>query len=451
MRDTRKKGLLALPMLSGLTLTSGAGALKAQMITAFEIPTPAAAIAAGPDGNLWFTETTGRNIGRLTTSGVVTEFPISMAFATTSGIAAGPDGNVWFTEYKFVEEPAFVGYVSQTGRIARDGNITEFPISGLAEPSTIVTGPGDRLWIGSRGEGKIGRFSTAGDVEGVVDAPGVRRITNGPDGNLWFTGNTTITSHVGRVTRTGAVATFAIGGFPSAGVSGIASGPDGNLWFTEERKNRIGRITTSGEITEFAIPTHDSGPSSIVAGADGHLWFTESRGNKIGRITTAGVLSECALGHVGSDPGDIAAGADGNLWFTMASANRIGRITTTATCATDGSDGEDENALLLAGGRFRAEASYRSFYGSGKARAIARSDSSGYFTFENPDSVELVVKVLDACRFGGGVWVFAAGLTDQEVALIVTDTETGQVRRYSNPLGTTFVTVTDTSAFSTCP
>jgi len=38
----------------------------------------------------------------------------------------------------------------------------------------------------------------------------------------------------------------------------ITTGPDGNLWFTEEHGNRIGRITPSGLITEFAVPTASS-------------------------------------------------------------------------------------------------------------------------------------------------------------------------------------------------
>ena len=45
---------------------------------------------------------------------------------------------------------------------------------------------------------------------------------------------------------------------------------------------------------------------------------------------------------------------------------------------------------------------YRSPFASGAATAAGLSDSSGLFTFDNPDSVELVVKVLDACGIGSG-------------------------------------------------
>jgi virginiamycin B lyase len=56
------------------------------------------AIAAAPDGNLYFGETTP-TVGRITTAGVVTEF----TFPATEGtfpiisVTLGPDGNIWFT------------------------------------------------------------------------------------------------------------------------------------------------------------------------------------------------------------------------------------------------------------------------------------------------------------------------------------------------------------------
>jgi virginiamycin B lyase len=66
--------------------------------------------------------------------------------------------------------------------------------------------------------------------------------------------------------------------------SDVALGSDGNIWFTERFLSVIGRITPTGEITEFPLPKTGSYPEQIVAGADGNLWFTESGINKIGRI-----------------------------------------------------------------------------------------------------------------------------------------------------------------------
>jgi hypothetical protein len=47
--------------------------------------------------------------------------------------------------------------------------------------------------------------------------------------------------------------------------------------------------------------------------------------------------------------------------------------------------------------------------------------------------------------------VFAAGLTDVETELTVTDTVAGGTRRYHNAAGTAFQPVQDTDAFATCP
>src|SRR5438093_387131 len=81
---------------------------------------------------------------------------------------------------------------------------------------------------------------------------------------------------------------------------------------------------TAGTITEFPVPTAGSFSLSITLGPDGKIWFTEAVGGKIGRITTSGAVTEFADG---GDPLGITAGPDGNLWFTVGLDNSIGRIT----------------------------------------------------------------------------------------------------------------------------
>src|SRR5215469_350144 len=76
---------------------------------------------------------------------------------------------------------------------------------------------------------------------------------------------------------------------------GIVTGADGNLWFTQWLSNQVGRISPSGTITEFVVPTPESRPHSITAGPDGNLWFTEDLGDNIGRITPEGVFTEFPL------------------------------------------------------------------------------------------------------------------------------------------------------------
>jgi virginiamycin B lyase len=87
-------------------------------------------IAAGPDGNLWFTEDFG-GVGRITPTGTVTEFTEGISpNGGPVGIATGPDGNLWFTENRG----------DRIGRITPTGDVTEFTagISGSSNPVGIV-------------------------------------------------------------------------------------------------------------------------------------------------------------------------------------------------------------------------------------------------------------------------------------------------------------------------
>ena len=113
--------------------------------------------------------------------------------------------------------------------------------------------------------------------------------------------------------KVGAISEVAV---PNSGPQGITTGPDGNLWFTEANSNQIGRISPSGVITQFTIPTANSNPMGITAGPDGNLWFTEETANQIGRITPTGTITEFPISSPDSDPIGITAGSDGNLWFT---------------------------------------------------------------------------------------------------------------------------------------
>ena len=73
----------------------------------------------------------------------------------------------------------------------------------------------------------------------------------------------------------------------------------------------------------------------------------------------------------------------------------------------------------------------------GTGTAIALTADTGYFWFFSASNVELVVKVLDACTFDDRFWVYAAGLTDVEVTLTVTDVRNGTVRTYHQGGGCT--------------
>lgn len=111
-----------------------------------------------------------------------------------------------------------------------------------------------------------------------------------------------------------------------------------------------------------------------------------------------------------------------------------------------------EEVLCLNRGRFRVEADFRLPDGTaGTARAVPLTADSGYLWFFGKGNIELLVKVVNGCARNSRFWVFAGGLTNVEVDLKVTDTETGVVRTYTNPQGTRFLPIQDTAAFQGCP
>ncbi|HEX9735662.1 MAG TPA: hypothetical protein VGG06_27195 [Thermoanaerobaculia bacterium] len=79
------------------------------------------------------------------------------------------------------------------------------------------------------------------------------------------------------------------------------------------------------------------------------------------------------------------------------------------------------------------------------------SDESRLFWFFSPSNYELLTKVLNGCPINNRFWVFSAATTNVQYTLTVVDTATGASKTYVNPLGTSAASVTDTSAFATCP
>ena len=139
-------------------------------------------ITAGPDGALWFADLFGRSIGRMTTGGAMTLYPVNNY--NTDGITVGPDGALWFTQLDG----------NMIGRITTAGAITTYPLPGSQNgcPAGITTGPDEALWFVEQCANKLGRITTSGDIS-IFPLPTPKGdpvgITQGPDGSLWYTAN----------------------------------------------------------------------------------------------------------------------------------------------------------------------------------------------------------------------------------------------------------------------
>jgi streptogramin lyase len=185
-------------------------------------------------------------------------------------------------------------------------------------PGAIAVGSDGALWFGE-GNGSIGRITTSGAISNYGPANDPMGIASGSDGALWYTNS--LSNTIGRLTTGGAASSYPVGvGEPN----GITAGPDGALWFTEDL-NTIGQMTTSGVETDYdGYQDGIDDPQGITTGPDGALWFTNQGNNSIGRITTSGVISNYTASGINS-PSRITAGPDGALWFTNEGGNSIGR------------------------------------------------------------------------------------------------------------------------------
>jgi streptogramin lyase len=301
-----------------LTVTLGA---RAQLtITEFPVPTPSSrpyTIVPGPDGNLWFTESNGNKIGRITPAGAISEFAVPTTQSAPYGIAVGPDGNIWFTER----------FGNKIGRFSpATGQFSEFPIpTGNSQPWEIALGADGNLWFTEDDAHQIGRITPQGVVTEFVPPSCCFPIgiAGGADGNTWFA--LEIGDQIGRVEPSGAITMFQIASVQVLPWD-ITPGPDGAMWFSELAGRALGRISASGQIVEHPIPGPFSGIAGVTAGPDGDLWFTENDTDHVGSMDTSGTVQQILNTSAGARPLSIAIGPDGNLWFTEADANAIGRV-----------------------------------------------------------------------------------------------------------------------------
>jgi streptogramin lyase len=295
-----------------------------------------AGVAAGPDGNVWFTDDGGAGsmnaVGRITPSGTITEFTAGLnAGASPGAVTTGPDGNIWFSD---------IGTTPAIGRITPSGTITEFStgLNAGAYPGALTVGPDGNIWFIDEGTTPaIGRITPSGVITeftaGLPAGSYPYAITAGPDGNVWFVDGdllaATPAAAIGKITPNGTITEYSTGLQAGALPDSLAAGADGDLWFVDdgdgvpypspESPPEFGRVTMTGSITEFPLSTTMLNPSDIVAGPDGNMWFTYADSTTLNatlaRISMGGEVADGF--SAGSDTNllGLAVGPDGNLWI----------------------------------------------------------------------------------------------------------------------------------------
>jgi streptogramin lyase len=163
-----------------------------------------------------------------------------------------------------------------------------------------------------------------------------RAITNGSDGNRWFTESDSNVNFakIARITPTGAVTEFPVGpadGCNSCGISDIAQGPNGILYVIANGGDLIRfNVNTLSFLAPVPIETAERSASSVdsVAVSATDVWISDFNADVVwrynissGQFTTVTVV----------DPSDIAVDQAGNAWFSQSQHNpdgtsNIGRI-----------------------------------------------------------------------------------------------------------------------------
>ncbi|MFT3863185.1 MAG: hypothetical protein QM729_02850 [Solirubrobacterales bacterium] len=255
---------------------------------------------------------------------------------------AGPlvvdhSGNAWFAET--VEEPVGGGenarHPNYVVRMNRAGEVTRVT---KGDPGDLAVAPDGAIWF--TGFDQVERIGTDGSVQSFEMPEGLvleSAIVVGNEGDVWFgvsrrlydEGGRQVSSEplIGRLTPSGEMSEFVI---PEAGgdQNRLALGPEGNIWFTATTVNRVGYVTPDGRVEEFPSLGYYASPNFLTAGPDGTVWFTMSeKGPLLAHTTSSWAPSGFRLGgekeYVGE--GALVAGPDGRIWFA-AESGVIGRL-----------------------------------------------------------------------------------------------------------------------------
>jgi streptogramin lyase len=177
-----------------------------------------------------------------------------------------------------------------------------------------------------------------------------RAITNGSDGNRWFTEGTEFTNappKIARITPAGAITEFAVtaaDGCNSCIITDIARGPGSILYITSNGGDLMRfNVSTLSFESPVPVPGVSSLDNLAVSGTD--VWLDDFNNDVVWRYRISdGQFTSFPV----TDPGDVAVDRAGNAWFTQPGdtvsapeTSRIGRIdaatgAVTTTQATNG-------------------------------------------------------------------------------------------------------------------
>lgn len=296
-------------------------------------------LLAGANGVIWFLPNEGTQALGKIQNGQITYYNMPQGWSSTFIIdfTIGPDGQVWL-----VQQAGFPsGYANNSGMLKFNPSTGTFGTPFRApllvgntnlnpnEVSMIVTGPDQNIWITYDNINYIAKLKPSdGSLIEAYLLPITEGVSSlgemivGPDNAIWFPARY---NRVGKVTSTGEITFFNSGG----NTSGITNGPDGNVWMGGGVT--VLRCTPAGVFSQFQLkstnyPNFEALTGQrLVKGGDNKFWFGFSY---LGRMDTSGNTINIGL----YDPTkyddrirDMVADSTGKVWYSR--YGKIGVIT----------------------------------------------------------------------------------------------------------------------------
>ena len=246
----------------------------------YQTNTDPGAIAAGPDGYMWFTDRARAQIGKISPEGAVQLYS-NNSTNRAEDIALGLDGNMWFT----------VPDAQQVGKITSGGAVTLYNTGGI-DMDWITPGPAgsNRVYVASNSQNKLGivtsngTFSEIDGPRGGQDVFDIQLIND----QVWFTSSNGVIASLTRLVADSSfvqVSNAALGNPTHIGV-----GAGGTMWTANFAPAATSHVTTGGDVVAtYPLPNPAKG---LLQAKDGNVWAIIDAG--VTRVLTGVVPTSSA-------------------------------------------------------------------------------------------------------------------------------------------------------------
>jgi uncharacterized protein (TIGR03437 family) len=316
-------------------------------------------VAVDSSGNVYIADTLDNIIRKVTTDGLIHTIagnyyigaPVEDVGATASPLDHPQDvtvdskGNIYIadTSNGVIREVTIsdgnINTVAGNLTIGYSGDGGAATSAGLDEPFSVALDSSGNLYIDSRGDGRIRKVDSKGNISTVVG-----------NGTLGFGGDN-------------GAATSAQLFLPM----GVAVDSSGNIYIADTQNNRVRKVASGSNISTIAgnggiSYSGDSGPAikaqlnapqGIAVDSSGNYYIADTANNVVRKVAANGTISTFAgNGSAGSGgdgsaatsaqlnyPQGVAADAAGNVYIADTANSRVRKVSSTGTISTVAGNG----------------------------------------------------------------------------------------------------------------